>query len=202
MRLRRWFEFIVVYITLIANCILFFFETLLIFLCFRRSNFYIYLIYLSIFFSSKVEELREERSELAKIVREKKKEEEERRANRALHDGADRSANVSSVRSAAAAAASAAGREAQEQKMESRLAMEREEMLRDAVLYAADDLRRMMETKRLWLERTEEVEQEFARRAGVERDHSGLDATPPVSNGTLLPLLPPRVVGSGMHTTF
>ena len=152
-----------------------------------------------------MEELREERSELAKIVREKKKEEEERRANRALHDEADRSANVSSVRSAAAAAAaasSAAGREAQEQKMESRLAMEREEMLRDAVLYAADDLRRMMETKRLWLERTEEVEQEFARRAGVERDHSGLDATPPVSNGTLLPLLPPRVVGSGMHTTF
>ena len=201
MRLRRWFEFIVVYITLIANCILFFLKLFSFFYVFV-DRIFIFILYLSIFFSSKVEELREERSELAKIVREKKKEEEERRANRALHDGADRSANVSSVRSAAAAAASAAGREAQEQKMESRLAMEREEMLRDAVLYAADDLRRMMETKRLWLERTEEVEQEFARRAGVERDHSGLDATPPVSNGTLLPLLPPRVVGSGMHTPF
>jgi hypothetical protein len=64
---------------------------------------------------------------------------------------------------------------------ESKLAQERQDVLKEVLSRAADEVLVMMQSHQEWIEKTEKVEMEFASRAGFE--HEVLE---------VVPVLPPR----------
>ena len=76
------------------------------------------------------------------------------------------------------------GNEEEELRKMNKLAEEREEILRQVLEKAAEEVATIMNSHREWLQKTEQVEQDFATRSGVFSIPDELDIDPP--------LLPPR----------
>ena len=64
-----------------------------------------------------------------------------------------------------------------------KLANEREELLRQVLERAAEEVLKMMSSHKEWIAKTEKVEKEFAKRSGVE-----------IGDEDIIPVLPPRIV--------
>ena len=70
---------------------------------------------------------------------------------------------------------------------ESKLAQERQDVLKEVLSRAADEVLVMMQSHQEWIEKTEKVEMEFASRAGFEHE-----VVPDLPGMEVVPVLPPR----------